>query len=84
MNAQSGFRETYGGIHLKYNIIPDIAVFGKQLEMVLPVNTIIGKKNYELRKKHLLVYFLTESVGIAASLATFANYEKNCSYEYVK
>jgi glutamate-1-semialdehyde 2,1-aminomutase len=27
----SGFRETFGGLHLKYNVNPDIAVFGKAL-----------------------------------------------------
>ena len=25
----SGFRETYGGIHKKYNVNPDIAIFVK-------------------------------------------------------
>ena len=25
----SAFRENFGGIHLKYNIIPDLAMFGK-------------------------------------------------------
>ena len=25
----SGFRETYGGLHLKYKVNPDIAIFGK-------------------------------------------------------
>ena len=27
----SGFRETNGGIHKKYNVEPDMAVFGKAL-----------------------------------------------------
>ena len=27
----TGFRETFGGIHLKYKVNPDIAVFGKAL-----------------------------------------------------
>ena len=31
----SGFRESFGGLHLKYNVIPDIAIFGKALEMVM-------------------------------------------------
>ena len=29
----SGFRETYGGLHLKYKITPDICIFGKVLGM---------------------------------------------------
>ena len=27
----SGFRETFGGLHKKYNVEPDIAIFGKAL-----------------------------------------------------
>ena len=29
----SGFRETFGGIHLKYKVYPDICILGKALEM---------------------------------------------------
>ena len=29
--SASGFRETFGGLHKKYNIYPDIAIFGKSL-----------------------------------------------------
>ena len=31
----SGFRETNGGIHKKYNIEPDMCMFGKALAMVM-------------------------------------------------
>lgn len=81
----SGFRETYGGIHLKYNIIPDIAVFGKAIGNGFAINAIIGKKkimNYA-KKTFISSTFWTESVGIAASLATLQIMKKNCSYEYV-
>ena len=27
----SGFRETYGGLHKKYKVEPDVAIFGKAL-----------------------------------------------------
>jgi glutamate-1-semialdehyde 2,1-aminomutase len=27
----SGFRETFGGLHKKYNVQPDIAIFGKAM-----------------------------------------------------
>ena len=29
----SGFRQSFGGLHLAINITPDIAIFGKALEM---------------------------------------------------
>ena len=32
--CSSGFRETYGGLHQKYNIEPDMAVYGRRLATV--------------------------------------------------
>ena len=40
----SGFRESFGGLHLKYNVIPDIAIFGKALGNGYAINAVIGKK----------------------------------------
>ena len=39
------FRETYGGLHLKYKIDPDIAVFGKSIANGIPLTVVIGSKN---------------------------------------
>ena len=41
----SGFRETNGGLHLKYKINPDLAAFGKSLENGFAINAVIGKKD---------------------------------------
>ena len=44
----SGFHDHYGGIHLKYKVTPDIAIFGKSIANGYPISAIIGKKeNYE-------------------------------------
>ena len=40
----SGYRENMGGIHLKFKINPDIAIFGKALGSGFAINAIIGKK----------------------------------------
>ena len=40
----SGFRETDGGLHKKYKIYPDIAVFGKSLRKWNTYYTVLGKK----------------------------------------
>ena len=40
----SGFRETNGGLHKKYNIKPDLAIFGKALGNGYPINVILGKE----------------------------------------
>ena len=39
----SGFRETFGGLHKKYNI-SDIAIFGKSLGNGYAINAILGTK----------------------------------------
>ena len=41
----SGFRETYGGLHMKYKIVPDLAVFGKALGNGYAITSVIGKRN---------------------------------------
>ena len=51
----SGFKDNYGGLHLKLKINPDIAIFGKSIGNGYPISAIIGKKKLcKLLKKHLL------------------------------
>tara|TARA_B100000989_G_scaffold94021_1_gene68340 strand:- start:11617 stop:12924 length:1308 start_codon:yes stop_codon:yes gene_type:complete len=40
----SGFKDFYGGLHLKYNVNPDMAIFGKSIGNGYPISAIIGKK----------------------------------------
>ncbi len=40
----SGFKDNYGGLHLKLKINPDIAIFGKSIGNGYPISAIIGKK----------------------------------------
>ena len=40
----SGFKDYYGGLHLKYNVNPDMAIFGKSIGNGYPISAIIGKK----------------------------------------
>ena len=40
----SGFKDNYGGIHLKFKVDPDIAIFGKSIGNGFPISAIIGKK----------------------------------------
>ena len=41
----SGFRENFGGIHQKYLIEPDIAMYGKTLGNGYAITAVVGKKN---------------------------------------
>jgi glutamate-1-semialdehyde 2,1-aminomutase len=81
----SGFRETYGGLHLKYKISPDIAIFGKALGNGYAVNAVVG--NYEIMKYAESTFisstFWTERIGSAAALATLELMKKIKSWEII-
>lgn len=74
----SGFRETFGGIHLKFKVNPDIAVFGKALGNGYAITAIIGKKDVMKysEKSFLSSTFWSERIGPTAALATLNEMEK--------
>ena len=50
----SGFRETFGGIHQKFNVEPDIAMYGKALGNGYAITAVVGKEVlWKQLKKHL-------------------------------
>ena len=81
----SGFRQTFGGIHKKYNIIPDIAIFGKSLGNGFAISAIIGKKN--VMKSSIDSFtsstFWGERVGYVAALETLSQMEKLKSWKKI-
>ena len=81
----SGFRQTFGGLHLKYNIKPDICIFGKALGNGYAINAIIGKRSImEASKKSFISStFWTERIGPAAALQTLESMEKLKSWEII-
>lgn len=40
----SGFKDNYGGLHLKLKVNPDLAIFGKSIGNGYPISAIIGRK----------------------------------------
>ena len=40
----SGFRETYGGLHKKYNVTPDMIMLGKTLGNGYAITAVVGKE----------------------------------------
>ena len=81
----SGFRETFGGIHQKFNIFPDICVFGKALGNGYGITAIVGKKNVmdNAQKTFISSTFWTERVGPTAALKTLEIMEKIKSWEII-
>ena len=68
----SGFRECYGGLHLKYSVSPDMCMLGKAIGNGYAITAVIGKK--ELMKSACDTFisstFWTEAIGPAAAIAT--------------
>ena len=81
----SGFRETFGGLHLKYKVSPDIATFGKSLGNGYAINAIIGSDsvmNYA-NSTFISSTFWTERIGSAAAIKTLEIMEKIKSWEII-
>jgi glutamate-1-semialdehyde 2,1-aminomutase len=81
----SGFRETFGGLHLKYKVEPDIAVFGKTLGNGYAINAIVGRSEVMEAAQTTFISstFWTERIGPAAALKTLEIMEKSKSWEVV-
>ncbi len=81
----SGFRETYGGIHKKYNIEPDMAIFGKALGNGYAITAVIGKKNImeAAQKTFISSTFWTERIGSVAALKTLEIMFQEKSWEQI-
>ena len=81
----SGFRETYGGIHKKFNIFPDICVYGKALGNGFGITAIVGTKKVmdNAQKTFISSTFWTERVGPTAALKTLEIMEKTKSWEII-
>ena len=81
----TGFRERFGGIHLKYNVNPDIAVFGKALGNGYPITAVLGinsiMKNYS--KTFISSTFWSDRVGFVAAIETLKIMKKKKSWDYI-
>jgi glutamate-1-semialdehyde 2,1-aminomutase len=81
----SGFRETYGGIHKKFNIFPDICIYGKALGNGYGITAVVGKKNIMdyAQTTFISSTFWTERVGPTAALKTLEIMQKTKSWETI-
>lgn len=68
----SGWRMHLGGAHLKYRIMPDIAVFAKAIGNGHPMAAIIGRRHImdAAQTSFISSTYWTEAVGPTAALAT--------------
>ncbi|MEK9153154.1 MAG: aminotransferase class III-fold pyridoxal phosphate-dependent enzyme [Patescibacteria group bacterium] len=67
-----GWRVNGRGVHMNYNVYPDIAVFGKTISNGYPMAAIIGRKKVmdAAQQTFISSSYWTERIGPVASLAT--------------
>ena len=81
----SGFRETFGGLHKKYDVQPDMAIFAKALGNGYAISACIGKEKYmqAAQKTFISSTFWTERIGPTAALKTLEVMEREKSWETI-
>jgi glutamate-1-semialdehyde 2,1-aminomutase len=81
--CSSGFRETFGGLHKKYNVNPDMAMFGKTMGNGYAVTAVIGVQEVMEAAQNSFISstFWTERIGSVAALKTLEIMEKNRTWE---
>jgi len=81
----SGFRETFGGLHLKYKVYPDLAIFGKALGNGFAITSIIGKEEIMEAAQNTFISstFWTERIGPTAALKTLEIMEDIKSWDII-
>ena len=81
----SGFRETYGGLHLKYGVFPDMAIFGKALGNGYAITSIIGKKEVMEAAQNTFISstFWTERIGPSAAIKSLEIMQELKSWEFI-
>ena len=81
----SGFRETLGGLHKRYKVEPDMAIFGKAMGNGYPITAIIGRSKLMsfANKTFISSTFLSEALGPVAAIETIKLMSKNKTYNYI-
>ena len=81
----SGFRETFGGLHKKYGVEPDMAMFGKALGNGYGITATIGKREVMEAAQTTFISstFWTERIGPTAALKTLEVMERLQSWDTI-
>ena len=81
----TGFRETFGGLHKKYDIEPDMSIFGKAMGNGYAITAIIGKKQImeSAQKTFISSTFWTERIGPTAALKTLEVMDREKSWSVI-
>ena len=82
----SGYRENMVGIHLKFKVNPDIAIFGKSLGSGYAINAIIGKKQIMKKAENTFISstFWGERIGYTAALSSISEFKRLKIFKKIK
>lgn len=75
----SGWRNVFGGVHLKFKVAPDIAVFGKAMSNGYPMGAVIGREKVMEAAQETFISstYWTEKIGPVSALATIKKLKDN-------
>jgi glutamate-1-semialdehyde 2,1-aminomutase len=81
----SGFRETFGGLHKKYGVEPDMAIFGKTLGNGYAITATAGRREIMEAAQSTFISstFWTERIGPSAALKTLDVMEQLKSWDLI-
>ena len=81
----SGFRMNTGGIHLRYGVNPDIAVFAKSMANGYAISAIVGCERIMQAAQSTFISSTnwTERVGPTAAVATIKKYRRENAAEHI-
>lgn len=81
----SAFRETFGGIHQKYNVYPDMAMYGKTIGNGYAITAVVGKKEIMQAAQDTFISstFWTERIGPVAAIKSLEVMERIKSWEII-
>jgi len=81
----SGFREAFGGLHKKYGVEPDLAIFAKALGNGYAISACIGRQEFMQAAQQTFISstFWTERVGPTAALKTLEVMEREKSWQAI-
>ena len=75
----SGFRETFGGLHKKYDVEPDLVTYGKALGNGYAITAVVGCRAIMEKAQSTFISstFWTERIGNVAALKTLEIMERD-------
>ena len=82
----SGYRQNMGGIHLKFKVNPDMAIFGKALGSGYAINAIIGKRNIMRKAENTFISstFWGERIGYTAALSSIKEFKRLNAFKKIE